>query len=91
MRLHLLNVQSLIFFFSEAASTDDEPAILKGSYVDYMVDKDLFYKEDWNLNSAIISMSFDPKPEYPLPSEVEIWFNHYRVNTVLCILALMSF
>ena len=54
--------------------------ISKGTYIDPAVETGLMSSDKYVLNSAIISLSVEPVPLAPVPSDIIITFWHKRVS-----------
>ena len=61
-------------------SWPDHHAIWQGSYMDYMAEPDLYYKDNLKINTALLQASIYPKVEVPLPGEIVVVFNHKNHN-----------
>eukprot|EP00794_Sanderia_malayensis_P016711 gene16711-18405_t len=52
--------------------------ISTGLYIDYMAEKDLIYSEKYKINSAVLSLTIEPKPVTPIASDVIITLWHKK-------------
>ena len=58
----------------------DHHPIWQGSYMDYMAEPNLYYKDNLVINTAVLQVKIHPEVEIPLPGEIIIVFNHKSTN-----------
>jgi 7 transmembrane receptor (Secretin family). len=65
----------------------DHHSIYNGEYVGYMAEKNLYYKENMEINTAVMQVIIKPDVDIPLPGEVIIVFNHknYNMKNPICV------
>lgn len=65
----------------------EEHSILYGDFVDYALERNLYFKPTQKLNSAIIQLYINPVVKIPLPGHVEIAFTHLdqNMNNPVCV------
>ncbi len=57
--------------------------ISTGTYIHYMAEKDLVYNPKFKINSAVISLSIEPKPKSQVASDIIITFWHKQVRIII--------
>lgn len=61
-------------------SWPEKHAIWTGSYIEYMAEPGLYYKDNMVMNTALLQAVIYPDVEVPLPGEIIVVFNHKNRN-----------